>query len=273
MAKISEYIDGAPTARPRPAGGRRPVPVHALRHPRLPGRPRRRKCSRTRAGGARREPRPAFEARDGGAARARPRRARTLRGAAARASRRGHLPAALRASWPKPQFLGYDALAAPARILALVADGAPAPEARPGRDRRGHPRPHAGLRGVRRPDRRHRRRGRPRRAGRDPGHLLPRQPAHRAPGRGDPGTAPRGRGGRGQRGVAPAPGPAAAPHRHAPAPRRAPQGAGHPRGAGRLAGGARPPALRLLARRRRQGQRGRAGRGASSTSRCRPTSW
>ena len=137
---------------------------------------------------------------------------------------------------------------------------APAPGGRDRGDGGGHSRPDAGVRRIRRPDRRYRHRGRPRRTGRDPRHLPPRLAAHRAQGPGDPGSPPRERGGGGDGEPAPAPGPAPAPHRHPSPPRGAAPGAGHPRRPGRLPGGARPPALRLLAPGRHQGSGARADR-------------
>src|SRR5467141_3029101 len=138
------------------------------------------------------------------------------------------------------------------------------PGARGGSRRRGggHARSHAGLRGVGRPDGRHGHARRPRRAGRDPRHLLSRQQAHRAPREGAAGWPARGRRCRRLHRVAAPARAAPAPHGHAPVARGAPKAPRHPRVAGGLAGRARPPPLRLLPRRRRQGPRDRADRGA-----------
>ncbi len=145
------------------AADRRPLPVHALRHVRLPprprgGDPRRSGLARQRRDGS------DVDAGDGGAARARPRQGR-LRRRRGGDGGGGPLPADRR----QP--------AAPAAIPRLRdADGAGEdpghrrrrpPGARSGQRRRdrGDPRPHTGLCGVGRADRRPRHARRPHRPG------------------------------------------------------------------------------------------------------------
>ena len=179
----------------------------------------------------------------------------------------------LSAELPKPAFLGYTSLAAPARILALVADGRRRREAVEGEtvevilDRTPAYAESGGQMG-------------------DTGLITGREGqgriedtyyrgaqliVHRV--RGHPGCAEGERRGRGERRVAPSPGAAPAPHGHAPPPRGAAPGARHAREPGGLAGGARPPALRLLARRGGSRTRRSSRSSSSSTNRCRRTSW
>ena len=142
----------------RPAQDRRrEVPLHALRHLRLPDRPhpgdlpgRGLVACRRRARGVR--------GGDGGPARARARGgALVRRGATPRGDGSVEVYRQLSAQIARPEFLGYTQLATPARILALVGERAAAHRGGAGPGRRGHPRPHARLRRVGRPGRRHRR--------------------------------------------------------------------------------------------------------------------
>ena len=162
----------------------------------------------------------------------------------------------LSAELPSVEFVGYETLSAPARILAMVAAGD------------GPRRVREAAEGV------------------EVEVILDRTPAYAESGGqiGDTGTIV-GRSGRGEivdtyhrgaklivhrvhvtvgrvprrrgrgrhRRVATTAGAAPAPHGHAPAPRRPAQGSRHSRRPGRLAGRARPPALRLLPRRRGEG--------------------
>ena len=122
---------------------------------------------------------------------------------------------------PGVTFVGYESLTAPGRILAMVAGTQRVRGGRRGRRGGDHPGPHAGLRRVGRPGRRHgnHRRARGPRGNRR--HLLPRRQAHRPPREGPGGRLSRGRGRRGEHRVAAPPGGAPAPHGHASAPRRA----------------------------------------------------
>ena len=159
------------------------------------------------------------------------------------------------------------------RVPRLRGDDRAGPDPRDGRGRatparggggrrgRGDPRPHAVLRRVGRPDRRHRRHHRPAGARRGRGHAVPRRGPDRAPAPRRGGGLPRGRGRRGLRRVPAPPGPPAPPHGHASPARGAPEGARDPRDPGRLARGPRPPPLRLHARQAGEGPGSRAGRG------------
>ena len=149
MAKIREYIECARRRR-RHRAGRRPLPVHALRHPRVPARPGAGGVRGRRLAGDRRDPAASSRPRWRRSASGRGRARRSAGGAGDGAEARP-VYQQLSAALPRPEFLGYAALAAPARILALVADGRRGREARAGRDGGGDPRPHARLRGVRRP--------------------------------------------------------------------------------------------------------------------------
>ena len=163
----------APGAAPRPRQGA----LHPLRHLRLPGRPRPGGAPGARLRGDARDP-GRVRAGDGGAARARSRE-RDLRGRRRRRRTRRARRSTRRSSAdiPKAEFLGYEAMTAPARILAMVADGRRRREAVAGRRGRGDPRPHAVLRRVRRPDRRHGRHHRPAGARRGRRHAVPRRRA------------------------------------------------------------------------------------------------
>ena len=191
-------------ARRRPAQHRRrEVSLHALRHARLPDRsgpgglPGRRLVGA--AGGH-----AAVRGRDGGPARARA-RGRLVRRGRCRGRRHGRdLPPAL-AQIAKPEFLGYTQLATPARILALVGEGRRLTEAAAGPGCRGHPRPHARLCRVGRPDGRHRRHHGARGAGVHRGHVLPRRPSDRPPRPRQPGEVEGERRGGRVRRVGPAP--------------------------------------------------------------------
>ena len=160
--RIREY-HRAPRAATRRDGGRRPVPVHALRHVRIPAGP-----GPGGVPGRRLAVRPeslAVRGGDGGPARARARAAhRSARRAAADAGRRIYQQ--LSTELGSTEFLGYDgAEPRPRAILAIVDEGRRRRGGERGRDRRGPPRPHAGLCRVGRPDGRHRPDRRPRGAG------------------------------------------------------------------------------------------------------------
>ena len=139
------------------ASRRRALPVHALRHVRLPARPGRGGLRRTRGWRVTERHERGVRRRDGSPARARPgRRDVRRRGDGGRRAWRrvyqrlgAELPPHPSSSATSRSTSPGDDPGARARRRSAVA------EARRGRRGRGHPRSHAGLRGVGRPDGRH----------------------------------------------------------------------------------------------------------------------
>ena len=120
--RVHERAPWRRAARGRRHAGRRQVPVHAVRHVRLPARPRRGGVPRRGLVGSAGEP-GRLRRGDGGPARAGARRRVVRDRGWRRAATACRCYQQLSAELAKPTFLGYTELAAPARILALVDEG------------------------------------------------------------------------------------------------------------------------------------------------------
>ena len=244
-----------PDARTRPRAARRPARarrhqrrgrVLPPRHARLPDRPH----PRDRRGArAQCRPRGVRRAHGRSSARARTRRTRP------RAARRRPPIEVYRELLDEigpTEFTGrqeFETIGAKVRALIGGGERVAQASARRGRragSRRRRPRPHAVLRGVRWPGRRHRgARGARRRGRRGARHAVRPARPRRAPVRGARGDDPRRRRGRGphrRRAARPDP---SQPHGHARPALGAARGARDPRQAGGLARRARSPAVRL----------------------------